>query len=170
MKLKAGLWPVLITIAIVASLSSCRNTSQINESSEMTKVTGPSVLIYKTSADYQQHVPVILSPDKKSLVSYPAPGDVFFKGDLAYPLQLVDGYLLDRRGIGKDCAFLKWTYYEYSRLAATPTQEEIMKMILDDDPLTELYNCGKQSKYQQIETELNQLISEGKIEKFTKLK
>jgi len=170
MKIKAGLLPFLITIIMVASLISCRHTSQINEPIKMNKATGPSVFIYKTRADYRQHVPVILSTDKKSLVSYPAPGDVFFNGDLAYPLQLVDGYLLDRRGISKDCAFLKWTYFEYSRLASTPAPEEIMKLILDDYPLTELYNCGKRSKYQQLETELNQLISEGKVEKFTKLK
>lgn len=162
--------PVLVTIAFVATLISCKNTSQTTESSKMNKVTGPSVLIYKTRADYQQYVPVILSPDKKSLVSYPAPGDVFFNGDLAYPVQLVDGFLLDRRGISENCAFLKWTYYEYSRLGSTPSKEEIMKMILDDNPLTELYSCGKRSKYRQIETEINQIITEGRLKEFIKLK
>ena len=162
--------PVFIIFSVLAIFFSCKSSAPLTESTQKQKVTGPEVLIYKTRADYRQYVPVILSPDKKALISYPAPGDVFYMGDLAYPVQLENGFLLDRRGISKDCAFLKWTYYEYSRLKVTPSQEEIMKMILDSDPLTALYSCGKRSKYSDLNAELNQLIGTEKFDQFVKLK
>ncbi|MCB9015368.1 MAG: hypothetical protein H6541_06185 [Lentimicrobiaceae bacterium] len=162
--------PTLTAIAMITGTYSCKNTSKVTESAKMNQVAAPQVFIYKTKADYQQQVPVILSSDKSTLVSYPAPGDVFYNGDLAYPVQLENGYLLDRRGINKDCAFLKWTYYEYSRLDHTPSQPEIMEMILDKDPLTELYNCGKKSNYTHLEAELNEIIKKGELSKFKKIK
>jgi len=139
-------------------------------SQNRTGTIGPRVVVYKTSENYYLHVPVILSKDKKTVVSYPAPTDLFYNGDLAFPVKLENGYLLDRCGIGEGCAFLQWTFYEYSRLDKTPNQEELLKMILDADPLTELYDCGKRSNFRDIESELNQIIREGKLNQFKRIK
>jgi hypothetical protein len=133
-------------------------------------VSGPRVMIYKTNADYFRHVPVTLSEDKKSIMSYPAPGDVFFNGDLAYPVKLEDGFLLDRRGITANSGFLNWTYYEYSRFEKTPSPDELMKMMLNPDPFTIIYDCGKSSKYKDLENELNEKIRTGKFADFKRIK
>lgn len=103
--------------------------------------------IYKTSHDYFNNVPVILSADKKTIVSYPGPGDVFYLGKLAYPARLKKNYLLDNRGINVDVAFLKYTYEEYSHLKVAPSPDELYTMIIDKDPLTELYDCGSREQY-----------------------
>ncbi len=150
--------------------SGCKSRSHIAESQKAVKVTGPQVVIYKTKDNYYLQVPVNLSPDKKTLVSYPAPSDIYNNGKLSLPVKLENGYLLDQRGIGGGCAFLKWTYYEYSRLDHTPSSTEIMKMILEDDPLTELYYCGRKSGFRDLESELNQAIRDGKLDKFKRIK
>lgn len=77
---------------------------------------------------------------------------------------------MDRRGIGKNSAFLQWTYYEYSRLEKTPQAAELMKMLLDSDPFEVMYNCGKASKYSNPEVELNEKISIGDFSDFKRIK
>lgn len=131
---------------------------------------GPPVYIYKTRADYNKYVPVILSPDKKTLVSYPGIKDIYYKGELAYPTPLNGGFLLDNRGISKDAAFLKLTYEEYSRLNKTPTLDEFMGLILDKDPFTEIYYCGTRYEYSDLVSELNKLIETKNFSKFRKVK
>ncbi len=170
MKKNKGILIKMVGLSLIYLLSGCKSGSDIAESSKVSKVTGPQVVIYKKKDNYFQHVPVTLTTDKKSLVSYPAPSDVLVNGDLAYPENLENGYLLDKRGINEGCAFLKWTYYEYSRLEHTPSHQEIMKMILDDDPLTEMYYCGKKSDYKDLIPELNQLILDNKLQKFKRIR
>lgn len=161
---------LLMVISPVILFFGCKSKSRLSESQNGYKVTGPQVVIYKTKDNYYLHVPVNLSPDKKSIVSFPAPSDVVINGELTLPVKLEDGYLLDRRGIGEGCAFLKWTYHEYSRLNHTPDSNEMMKMILEIDPLTEMYFCGRKSDFKDIESELNQIIREGNLKKFKRVK
>ena len=160
----------LLCIVMIAFLSGCKSKSPLTQSQNTVNVTGPQVVIYKTKDNYFMHVPVSLSADKLSLTSYPAPSDVFYNGDLAYPVKLENGYLLDRRGINEGCAFLKLTYYEYSRLDHTPTQDELMDLILDPDPLTEMYYCGRKSDFKDLESELNQVILSGNLDKFRRIR
>lgn len=131
---------------------------------------GPRAYIYRTAADYYQQVPVTLTEDKKALHSYPSPGDVYYKGELALPVQLVNGFLLDQRGIHPQTAFTKWTYAEYSRLTQTPTQDEIMGMLLDTDPFVSLYDCGPLHKYSNPGEELNAFILMNDFSSFRKLR
>lgn len=80
--------------------------------------------IYRTNADVAAYVPVTVSPDGKTLLSYPAPTDV--DPATATPVALPDGWLLDRRGVGGDTRFTRWTYAEYSALPAPPSPAEIL--------------------------------------------
>jgi hypothetical protein len=127
-------------------------------------------IIYKTKSDYAKYVPVMLSEDKLKIVSYPDIKDVYYKGKLAYPTQLADGFLLDNRGIGPDVAFLSVTYEKYRDLPKTPTMDELMNLILEKDPITEMYQCGNRSQYADPEKELNDLISGGNLNKCKKLR
>ncbi|MPL72219.1 hypothetical protein SDC9_18000 [bioreactor metagenome] len=170
--MKSHLFVTLILISAAAFVS-CRSSKtskpgDVKDKPQM--VASPQAIIYKTRGDYFLHVPVTLSEDRKSLLAYPAPQDVFSGGDLAYPVRLENGYLLDRRGISPSSAFIKLTYYEYSRLGKTPTAEEIMKMILDDDPFTIIYQCGPKHSFRDIESDLNAIILDGKEDNFKKLK
>ena len=122
------------------------------------KITAP-VVIYKTYADYYNNVPVILSDDKKDIISYPDIKDVYYNGQLAYPTRLENDYLLDNRGIGKNVAFLSYTYDEYSKLVKTPSKEELITKIISKEPLSELYICNKLPK-KDIKV-LNEAIKNG---------
>ena len=127
-------------------------------------------IIYKTKSDFAQYVPVMLSEDKTKIASYPDIRDVYYKGQLAYPSQLSDGFLLDNRGIGPNVAFLSVTYEKYSVLSKTPTMDELMNLIQDKDPLTEMYQCGNRSQYADPVKELNDLITGGNLSKCKKIR
>jgi hypothetical protein len=133
-------------------------------------VTSPPTIIYRTHSDYSMYVPVILSEDKSRIVSYPDIKDIYYNGKLSFPTLLAGGFLLDNRGIGLQVAFLSYTYEEYSRLSSTPHATDLMNMLLDKDPLTEMYQCGQRSQYNDIEQDLNNLITSGKLNTCKKLK
>lgn len=148
----------------------CKSKQQIAAVKGKPVLANAPVIVYKTKQDYSLQVPVNLSPDKLALTSFPAPSDVYYGGDLAYPVALENGYFLDRRGITENSAFTKWTYYEYSRLPKTPSEKEIFNMMLDTDPFAEVYYCGDRSKFHDIENELNSIIKKGKLDQFKRLK
>ena len=134
------------------------------------RISSPPCIVYKTKADFFRNVPVILSSDKSRIMSYPDIKDIYYNGKLSYPTVLSNGYLLDNRGIGPEVAFLDYTYEDYSKLNATPPASELMKHLLDKDPLSEMYQCGLRSQYNDIEQDLNTIISSGKLKTFKKLK
>lgn len=142
----------------------------IEEAPGIVKVTGPAVIVYKTKNDYYNKVPVTLSEDKSMVVAFPAISDIYYQGELSLPAKLNDGYLLDNRGINKNVAFLNITYESYSRLDMTPPADLIRQMVIDDDPLLEMYNCGQRSEYQDIVNEINNLIDKKKLKKFERIK
>jgi len=135
-----------------------------------TGISSPGCIIYRTHADYFNNVPVGLSEDKTRIVSYPDIRDVYYNGSLSVPTVLAKGFLLDNRGIGPNVAFLKYSYTEYSQLPSTPPFADLMKQLLDSDPLIEMYQCGPRSQYADIEKELNELITSGKLSGCKKLK
>ena len=139
-------------------------------SDNLNEVTGPKIYIYKTRGDYNNQVPVDLSADQKTIVFYPDIKDVFYNGKLATPTMLEDGFLLDNRGISSNVAFLKLTYRQYAALPSTPSSESLFNLILDSEPLTFLYDCGRMSDYQNLTNDLNNLIKAKDFSKFRKLK
>jgi len=160
----------VIILAMFGCKTSQKNSKGANNQIAPPPKTGfvcalPHIIIYKTTKDYQFNVPVILSDDKAEIVSYPHPSDLFYEGKLALPSQLHNGYLLDNRGIGKNVAFLKYTYEEYSKLKQVPTLKELYEMIIDKNPLTELWNCGKKTDFYDIESQLNQMIDKNELSK-----
>jgi hypothetical protein len=55
------------------------------------------------------------------------------------------------------------TYKEYANLDNPPSLQEMFKMIIDKDPLTELCDCGNKTAFTDIEKQLNQLITNNKL-------
>lgn len=119
------------------------------------------VVIYKTAKDYRNNVPISLSNDKTTIVSYPHPSDLILGENLALPEPLHNGYLLDNCGINKNIAFLKYTYAEYAKLKEAPTLQELQRSIIDKDPLTELWDCGPKANFTDVQQQLSEWIDKG---------
>ncbi|MBD5301136.1 MAG: hypothetical protein HDS17_06685 [Bacteroides sp.] len=117
----------------------------------------PMAHIYKTNGDYADLVPVTLNASRTGLVSFPAPSDL--RG--GEPVKLDSGYLLDRRGVGPNTAFTRWTYAEYSALPAAPTPAEIMDHLLPDARITELYSMPFTATTPDVVERCNELIGKG---------
>lgn len=163
---------LLISILIVSSCagnSTKQNTVNEPEATAVA-VAGPQAIIYKTSGNYNNMVPVIMNADKSDIASFPAPGDLKYKGKPALPTQLEDGFLLDNRGITENVAFLNITYDEYMALAQTPSKDELFNLIIDRDPLLIMYACGMRQQFTNEVEELNTVILENDFSAFKKLK
>lgn len=167
----------LIVILIVLSLFwSCKTQQKVEETSQKVETKpqkerplkidfspGPAALVYITKADYTKLVPVILSEDKSEISSFPHPKDIYINGELALPTQLVDGYLLDNRGITANVAFLNMTYETYSKLDSAPSADSLYSIILEKRPLIDLYNCGNRNSYENIVSDMNSIITKKQL-------
>ena len=155
---------------LLLAFTGCKMNNSLSETGQKTTARftpvftpGPRVLVYKTKADYRQLVPVLLSPDKQQIVSYPHPTDVQAEEGFLLPARLQNNYLLDKKGIGENVAFLSLSYAEYAKLPGPPSREELKALIQDSDPLLELCDCGNKSAFTDTETQLNQLISSNQL-------
>jgi len=86
-------------------------------------------------------------------------------GKYSYPTQLEKGYLLDNRGINNNVAFLNMTYEEYSKLETVSSLDKLFSIIIDKDPLVEIYNCGNKYTFKNVISDLNKLISNNELKR-----
>jgi len=168
--MKKFLLLVIIITSIFAFESCCVCLKQSDKMNQNAQLPAPQVIIYKTKADYSRLVPITLSADKKTVISYPDIRDISRDGKFTYPTSLKQGYWLDNRGISADVAFLRLSYEEYAALPKTPSSEFLYAMILTRNPLKKMYACGLRHKFQDPEKELNQAIDSGNLSSFTRLK
>ena len=169
----------LLFICFIVACSPSRKSVSHDQTVSKEKSTTPSVnnnfivppaIIYKTKMDYKYNVPITLSDDGKTIVSYPAPSDLYYKGSLAYPTQLANGYLLDNRGVSLTSVFTKYTYEEYSKLTAAPDMNTLYASIIDKNPFLEMYNCGNRNSFTNEVNELNGIITSNELDEYKRLK
>jgi hypothetical protein len=175
---------ILLPIAIlIITLTGCKTKQPASQpatavSAHPTVTAAPSkesmhqahAIIYRTRADYSQYVPITLSDDGSTVASYPAPGDIYYRGVLSKPTVLADGYLLDNRGVNPHTVFIKMTYEEYSSRPQAPTLVELYKMIIDKAPFTEIYDLGPRNLYAEDEVNsINAIIQGGKVSQYKKI-
>ena len=143
-------------IVLISCISICLGGCKTQKSSPNVSAVMalPPTIIYKTVKDYNKNVAIYLSEDKKTITGYPDPSDV---SSASYPTLLKKGYLLDNRGIGKNIAFISLTYEEYAALRKVPAIADLEKMIIDKNPIKEMYYCGNRGTYSDV-SELNALI------------
>ncbi|MDP3442356.1 MAG: hypothetical protein Q8T08_05795 [Ignavibacteria bacterium] len=165
---------VFITILLFVCIS-CTTTKKVIKTADRNQPEISSdfralkpLLVYKTKANYNNLVPVILSADKTEIISYPHPDDIKTGNKYSIPVILHNGYLLDQRGIGKNVAFLNMTYEEYAKLKVVPTIKELYNLIVDKDPLIELCNCGTKYAFSDPINQLNELIDSNKLKTICK--
>ncbi len=137
-------------------MSKMEATDQLKDEM-MLRATTP-VVVYKTYKDFSNFVPVIMNDDKTIIVSYPDQKDISTD---CKPIILNEGYLLDKRGINENVVFLDITYDDYRKMERIPTLEAMNALILEKNPLIELYYCGNQADYKDLIPELNKLIEKG---------
>ena len=88
----------------------------------------PRAVIYRTNGNFNSNVSATYDKSTLSFISFPAPSDVSLDSE---PIELVDGWLLDRRGgISPNTVFLRWTYPEYHALPQTPSIEQLFQAII----------------------------------------
>ena len=159
----------ILIILVIGLMGCCTNkkgaqSPLVSEADSVAQfIPGPPVLVYKTRGDYYHLVPVLLSEDKKEIISYPHPKDLIRGHGYTFPDSLNNGYLLDNRGIGANVAFLSLTYKEYTNLMEVPNAEQLYGKIVDFDPLTELCNCGLRTSFSDPVKEINKLIDSGEL-------
>lgn len=142
-------------------LTACNTARRQAEAINITFGDTKPTIIYKTTQDFSPYVPVILSADKSSIVSYPGPNDIYYEGELALPVALEDGYWLDRRGINQNVAFLDITYEEFAAMKERMSPDELFARVQDDAPLLACYDCGNLADRER----LNLLIKGGRLDK-----
>lgn len=96
----------------------------------------PRAVVYRMNGDYINNVPITVSADGESIVSYPAPTDLTPE---SMPLPVADGYLLDRRGINANTRFLRLTYEEYRALSQPPSIEQLKGDIIPDARVIDIH-------------------------------
>ena len=145
----------ILKVLIVILVTGC-STQQ--KTSNYDIMANEPFIIYKTKADYNNLVPVILNDAKTMIVSYPGPDDLMNGDELRTPTQLYDNYLLDNRGIGLNVAFTSYTYQAYCSLEQTPSLDDLMNSIVEKDPLLEFYNCSVHLKIKHDVEKVNKLV------------
>jgi len=162
---------ILVSATTSCSRKSLKSIEKPEQTmSEKSSNSGPPCIIYKTKNDFDKLVPLTLNNKKTKILSYPGINDIYYKGKFAYPTKLSDGFLLDNRGIDKDVAFLSLTYEEYSKLKKTPSIMELRALIISDDPLIEMYDCGSKYKYKNLLDDIDKLIKNNELNKCRKIK
>ena len=141
-------------LSLITIIVSCNTTKMSIQATEAL----PPVIVYKTTGDYYNLVPVTLNETKDTVVSYPAPSDLYTNGKLALPVKLENGYLFDQRGINANTAFTSFTYEEYSKMEFAPSVTDLISSISDPNPFEEIYNCGKINEFKNPIKDLNKLI------------
>lgn len=121
----------------------------------------PKAIVYKMTGDATAaNVPVQMQNGE--VIGFPAPTDVVGQE----PLQMADGYLLDRRGIGANSVYTKWTYAEYSALKQAPSIAEIKAAIIPGARATQIHVLPMTLSTALSDTAaVNRLIRQFKVEK-----
>jgi len=161
--MKKLLFSCLVLSTIFISCKSSKHTAKNNEKMNSTSSVSADqqTIVYKTTKDFSELVPVTMNAEKTEIISYPSPADIFYNGVLAKPTVLKNGYLLDNRGINENVVFLNYTYENYSKFKEVPSMAELMLKIVDKYPISEMYYCGPRLQFKDEVKELNTLIDKG---------
>ena len=158
------------TTAITDTAGDQKNIDVNNGDTGMISYLGEQAIIYKTTKDYSRYVPVTMDASRTKIISYPSPKDVYYKGKLALPVKLNKGFWLDNRGINANSVFLKITYEDYAKLREAPLLKDMMTLVEDKNPVTEIYSLGNRSRFKDEVNEINGIIDRDALKKFRRIK
>lgn len=136
--------PVILTaLALALATQACsaqqpvavKRDMQPTGSTPVVASTLPKAIIYKMNGDWAMQVPVTLSADRKSIVSFPDPSDL---SSSSMPVSVGDDFWLDRRGVNRNTGFLCYTYEQYAALPSAPAPADLMQMLIPGAAVTEI--------------------------------
>lgn len=81
---------------------------------------------FKMTGDYSNNVAITLTPEGE-VSYYPAPSDI---SESSRPVDLGNGWWLNRQGISPSSVFTKYTFEEYSKLPYVPTPQELKAAVI----------------------------------------
>ncbi|MDE6754061.1 MAG: hypothetical protein K2J82_05535 [Muribaculaceae bacterium] len=99
-----------------------------------TQASMPKATAFKMSGDYANNVAITLNSEG-NLIYYPAPTDI---SPSSAPLQLEDGWWLNRQGISSNSVFTTYTFEEYAALPSVPSSEQLKAAIIPDARVVEM--------------------------------
>lgn len=81
---------------------------------------------FQMTGDYSNNVAITLNDDG-SLAYYPAPSDISAN---SRPVDLGNGWWLNRQGLSPNSVFTRYTFEEYEQLPNVPSQEELKAAVI----------------------------------------
>ena len=124
---------IMASLAVTTACSTPRTNAVTKPAGKVHAM--PRAVIYRTSGDCANLVPVVLSADGTSLTWYPDVRDI---RATSAPMDAGDGWLLDRIGVGEHTVFLDYTLDQYRSLGTTPPASELIRHIKPDARVTEV--------------------------------
>ncbi|MDE6338616.1 MAG: hypothetical protein K2K97_02365 [Muribaculaceae bacterium] len=94
----------------------------------------PMATAFKMNGDYADNVAVTLNANG-TLAYYPAPSDI---SEYSRPVDLGQGWWLNRQGISANSVFTRYTFAEYAKLKTVPTQKELLASIIPGSAVTHM--------------------------------
>ena len=93
----------------------------------------PDATAFRMSGNYSQNVAVTLDADG-NLIYFPDPADLTADSE---PIELGEGWWLNRQGLGQHSVFTKYTFAEYAALPEAPAASQLKKMIIPGARVTQ---------------------------------
>lgn len=94
----------------------------------------PMASVFRMSGDYANNVAVGVGSDGR-LTYFPAPTDIT---ENSCPVEIGNGWWLNRQGIGKGYRFTRFSFSEYAALKQVPTTEELLESLIPGAVVTEV--------------------------------
>ena len=144
---------IIICLAVFANRG--YGQMQLKDNNQQIVQMLPPTIIFKMNKKYVNCVPIALSEDQSTIVSYPDPRDIT---ENSCPTPLKKGYFLDNRGIGPNTVFLNITYKEYAKLASAPNIDQMKKMIIKGKIIKKMYKCQNALSAEKTKEDLCKII------------
>lgn len=147
-------------LGVMGSCASNKKAPENNSTMHSSVQAKAPQIIYKTNKDYSRNVPIFMNKEKTKITGFPAPSDLIVNGELQTPLKLDNNFLYDRRGVSLNTVYIKMTFEDYSKLEKAPSNLDLMNMIIEKNPMVELYSCPQLKPGEDVE-KLNKLVNSG---------
>ena len=153
--MRAGFTGIIMLFIV---FSACKKTPS---QTGVTTMLPEPVIIYKVDSDYIDNLIVQTSEDGKSITAFPGQSDAAKQK----PLKLAGGYYLKRM---TGDSYLSISIDDYAEAKRDFSAGDLEKLILDEDPVTELYDCS--DCLSSDTAAVNRFILEGKLSTCTSLR
>lgn len=94
----------------------------------------PKATAFKMSGDYADNVAITLDA-AGNITYYPAVTDITIN---SMPVDLGNGWWLNRQGISRNSVFTTYTFRDYASLPSTPSREELKAAVIPGATVTEM--------------------------------